>query len=364
MKNTIKCPKCGNEFTASEGLMSHLKEEASSQIEKEIREKIKAESNLELTDLKKSLEEKENKIEDFRKQELELREKSRKLEDKEKDLELETQRRIDEEKKKIEEDTSKRLVDEHHLKDLEKDKKLSDMEKLVEELKRKSQQGSMQTQGEVAELDLEKILAENFKDDEIIPIAKGDSGADVKQIVKSPKGTVCGVILWESKSTKAWKDDWITKLKDDLRNSKANLPAIVTAVLPKEFKTNLGLKEGVWISSTALVLPLAMLLRKTLLDSMRQIVISQNKQDKAGELYTYITSHEFSQRVEAMVEAYNKMKDQITKERIAFEKQWSEREKQVNILLNGVAGIYGDMQGIAGSALPQVKSLELPEGNE
>src|SRR3989339_1512422 len=174
MSNLIKCPKCGHEFTASEGLMSHLKEEAGLEIEKKVRAEIENEKSLEVQDLKKTVQEKNEKINDFRKQELDLRERSRKLEDREKNVELETQRRIDEEKKKIEEDTAKRFIDEHHLKDLEKDKKFSDMEKLVEELKRTSQQGSMQTQGEVGELELEKTLEKLFPTDEISEVKKGE----------------------------------------------------------------------------------------------------------------------------------------------------------------------------------------------
>lgn len=364
MKNSIKCPKCGHEFEASEGLMSHLKEEASLEAEKKIRAEIEGENKLKLQNLENTIKEKDKKLDDSRQNELKLLEDKRKLEDDKKDLELEVQRKLDEGRAQIEEKAYQKADEDHKFKDLEKDKLIGDLKKSLEDAQRKAQQGSMQTQGEVAELDLEETLRSNFKDDEIVPVAKGKNGADVKQIVKTQRGTVCGVILWESKNTKTWDDDWITKLKQDTRNDKADLPAIVTSVLPKEFKTKMGIKEGVWVSAFDLVIPLAMLLRKTLVDSTRQKVISQNKQDKAGELYTYVTSLEFSQRVEAMVEAYNRMKDQIAKERLVFEKQWSEREKQVNILLGGVAGIYGDIQGIAGSALPTVRSLELDSGDK
>ncbi len=363
MKNTIKCPECGHEFPASEGLMSHLKEEASVEIEKEIREKLKSESELELTDLKKSLQEKEEKINDFRKQELELRDKARKLEDKEKDLELETQRRIDEEKKKIEEDTARRLIDEHHLKDLDKDKKINDMEKLVEELKRKSQQGSMQTQGEVVELELEQTLIKLFPTDEISEVKKGELGGDVRQIVKTQRGTECGLILWERKRTKSWTEDWVKKLKEDLARDKAQVGVIITEVLPKDFKKQIGEKSGVWITTTAFVEPLAMLLRKVLYDVAKEKAVKINKQTKAEEIYDFVTGNEFSAQVERMMGIYTEMNEQIGKERAAAERQWKLREMQVTRLISGVSGIYGSMQGIAGSALPHVKSLELESGD-
>lgn len=364
MENLIKCPSCGHEFEASEVLTSQIKEETKLEIEKNLREKIKGEARMEIEDLRRALREKEEKVEESRERELRLREEKRKLEDKEKELELEVQRRVDEEKKKVEEVISKQAAEDHRLKDLEKDKKISDMEKLVEELKRKAQQGSMQTQGEVMELDLEKTLRTNFTDDEIVPIGKGEQGADIRQIVKSPRGTICGVILWESKRTKAWSDSWINKLKDDLRKEGANLPVIVSDVMPKDINSNLGPKDGVWITTFSLVIPLAILLRKTLLDSMREKVISQNRQSKATELYDYITGHEFAQQVETMVEAYLEMKNQIARERTLYERQWAQREMQVNRLLSGVAVIYGSMQGIAGTALPQIKTLELESGEQ
>jgi len=355
MANTIKCPKCGHEFPAPL---------VSPEIEKKLRDEIESEKSLELADLQKTLAEKENKIEDFRKQELEIREEKRKLEDQKKDLELETQRRIDEEKGRIEEDTAKRLVDEHHLKDLEKDKKISDMERLIEDLKRTSQQGSMQTQGEVAELDLEETLKRLFPTDEISEVKKGELGGDVRQTVKTARGTECGLILWERKRTKVWTEGWVGKLKEDLHRDGANLGAIVTEVLPKDFKKQIGEKSGIWITTSAFVEPLAMLLRKVLYDVAKEKAVKSNKEGKAEEIYDLVTSNEFIGQLERMVGIYQEMRMEISKERAVYERQWSKREMQVTKLINGIAGIYGSMQGIAGSALPQVKNLELEDGAE
>jgi hypothetical protein len=195
--------------------------------------------------------------------------------------------------------------------------------------------------------------------DSIEPIGKGVLGADIRQVVKSPGGKTCGSILWESKRTKAWSDGWITKLKDDMRNDKANIPAIVSETLPEEAKTGMGLKDGVWVCSPKLFTPLAMLLRKSLIDAAYQKFVSDNRQTKAEQIYGYVTSHEFAQQVESMVEVYTSMLEQITKERVAFEKSWKLRESQVHRLLSGVSGIYGQIQGAAGPALPPIKNLEL-----
>ncbi len=361
MKNTIKCPKCGHEFPASEGLMSHLKEENRLEIEKEVRAEIESEKNLEVQDLKKTLQEKEAKISDFTEKELELREKTRKLEDREKNVELETQRIVDEERKKVEEATTNRLVTEFHGKDIEKDKKISDMTKQIEDLKRTSQQGSMQTQGEVGELELEGVLRELFPTDEISEVKKGELGGDIRQIVKTQRGTECGLILWERKRSKTWDEKWVKKLKEDMRRDKALLGVIVTEVLPKDFKKEIGERNGVWIATAGFAEPLAKLLRQNLYDVAKGKAITLNKQGKAEELYDFVTSHDFIQQVERMVEIYLEMRGQVTKERVLSEKLWKQREMQVDGLLKGISGMYGGMQLIAGTALPQVKSLEAPE---
>jgi len=355
MANTIKCPKCGYIFPAPF---------VSPELEKEIREKVLSENNLEVADLKRSLEEKEQKINDFRDKELELREKSRQLEDKEKDLELETQRRIDEEKKRIEIETTNRLVTDFNAKESEKEKKIFDMTKQIEDLKRTSQQGSMQTQGEVGELELEETLRKLFPTDEITEVKKGELGGDVRQLVKTVRGTECGLILWERKRTKVWTEGWIGKLKEDIHRDGAGLGAIITEVLPKDFKKQIGEKSGIWITTSAFVEPLAMLLRKVLYDVAKEKAVKAGKQTKAEEIYDFVTGNEFIGQVERMMTIYQEMQAEISKERAANERQWKQREMQVTRLISGVAGIYGSMQGIAGSALPQVKNLELNEGEK
>lgn len=359
MKTQIKCPKCGNSFFAEESLIAHIKEEATLLIEKKLRQKIEEEKKLEVENLTKEIQENRQKIDDFRNKELELRKIARNLEEKQKDLELETQRRIDEEKRKIEEETAKKLIDEHHLKDLEKDKKMADMEKLIIDLKRTSQQNSMQTQGEAGELDLEKILRNLFPTDEILEVKKGELGGDIRQVVKTVRGTDCGMILWERKNTKTWQEVWIKKLKEDVRRDKALLGVIVTEALPKDFTKEIGEKNGIWIVSRGFIEPLAILLRKNLYDVAKNKAITFNKQSKAEGLYDFVTSNDFIQQVEKMVDIYMEMKMQVSRERASSERLWKQREMQIDGLLKGISGIYGGMQLMAGSALPQVKSLEI-----
>lgn len=349
MQTTIICPHCKKTIELTDALTHQIKDKVLEQQQEKHEE--------ELSQMKLKLKEAEDT-------ELELRKQKNKLDEEKRTFELDKQRQLDTEREKIRQKTLEEAAESQRLKNKEYEKKIEDMAKAVEEAQRKATQGSQQLQGEILELDIEELFRKEFPGDTIEAIGKGVLGADIRQIVRSPRGMDCGHILWESKRTKAWKDDWINTLKENMRSEKANIPAIVSEVLPKEIKTGLGLYDGVWVTSPRLVIPLAMLLRKTLLDAARQKMIAQNKQSKAEDLYGYVTSHEFAQQVEAMVETYKEMAEQIIRERTAFEKNWKQREAQVNRLLSGVAGIYGSMQGIAGPALPTIKNLELTSGSD
>lgn len=361
MANIIKCPGCGRKIEVTEALRQEIESEVRKETEEEVRKVLEEKMALEMNDLKKILEEKERKIEIFRDQELKLREEKRKIEDEKKEMALEVQRRIDEERKKVEETVLRRAQEGFRLKEMEREKVIQDLKKALEDAQRKAQQGSQQTQGEVLELDLEENLRILFPQDTIEGVEKGVKGADIRQTVKSQSGITCGVILWESKRTKAWSDEWITKLKEDLRAEGANVPVIVSEVLPKEAIKGLGIKDGVWVVSFSLVLPVASLLRKNLLEVTYQKVVSADKGKKADQLYEYVTSHEFRQQLEALVEVYQEMQEEINKERAVYEKIWKTREFQVKRMLTSTASICGSMQGMIGSSMPQIKGLELLE---
>lgn len=351
--NTIKCPYCGKPIEITEALTR--------QMEAELQEKMREQHQKDIALLNQELALKEKRLEEAEKAELTLRKEKLLLEDEKKSFEVEKARQLDAEREKIRKTAEETILASHRLKEKEKDKMIDDLKKSLEDAQRKATQGSQQLQGEVAELDLEETLNNTFSSDIIEPIGKGVLGADIRQVVKSPGGKVCGTILWESKRTKAWSDGWITKLKEDMRNDKANIPAIISEELPEEAKTGMGLKDGVWVCSPKLFIPLAMLLRKSLIDAAYQKFVSDNRQTRAEQIYGYVTSHEFAQQVESMVEVYTDMLAQVNRERVAFEKSWKLREAQVRRLLSGVSGIYGQIQGAAGPALPPIKSLELGE---
>ena len=367
-KLSITCPRCQNTFSIDEALTHQIQEQARITEKEKFQKQLEAvkkqteeKSATEIKLMREENERKDRELEEARNKELEVRKEKNQLEDEKRAFELEKQRQLDIERQKIREQATTEVLEQQRLKEKEKDKIIDDLKKSLDEAQRKATQKSQQLQGEVQELDLETTLKDTFPEDFIEPVGKGELGADIRHVVKSPKGMVCGTILWESKRTKTWSDGWLMKLKTDLLADKANIPAIISEVVPDEAKSGIGLKNGVWITTPKLMLPLALLLRKALLDATYQKVVSEHRQTKSEMLYTYITSHEFFNQVKSMFETYDEMEQQIGKERAAYEKMWKQREMYVRRLRLGVAGIYGSIQGLAGSALPAIKNLELPE---
>jgi len=279
--------------------------------------------------------------------------------------ELDMQKKLTEEEAKIREEATKLADERQRLNLAAKEKTITDLQKALDDAQRKAAQGSQQLQGEIMELDFEAALAGAFRYDDIHPIAKGVKGGDISQTVRSPRGATCGVILWEIKRTKNWTDSWIPKLKQDLRDAKANLAVIITETMPKQITDDMGQYDGVWVCKPNLAIILGTLLRQGLLDVGKQKALAQNQGGKAELLYSYVTSHEFGQQIEAMVETYQEMTQQVQKERVVYEKLWATREKQAKRLFFGTANIYGSIQGQVGrNAMPRIRGLELDSGED
>jgi len=396
-QQAINCPKCGAKIEITEVIAHEIEErlkvEFQSQLKKkeetyrqELREKEtdfqnrliierknteeqarkKAEQSIgiELTDLKVQLKDERNKREALEMEELNLRKKQRELEDSKKNLELEMLRKLDEERKKIEELVAQRIVEEHRFKDAEKDKKLADALKQVDELKRKMEQGSQQTQGEVLELELEALLKREFPFDDIEPVSKGIRGGDILQIVKTQSGRVCGKILWEIKRTKAWSDSWTQKLKDDQREAKAGLAVLVSEALPQGFHHFRQMDGGVWVTDVPSVVSLAIALRVVLVQVANAREFEMGKKEKMELVYSYLTGPEFKNRVSAIIEAFRTMNEDLESEKRAMQRIWERRAKQIEKVISNTSGMYGDLEGLAGNALPPIKILELPSDTE
>lgn len=326
---------------------------------KEARAEAEKEQAAKTALLEEQLKNKDEKLTQATKNEVALRKEKIKLEEDKQAFELEKMRQMEEAKKAIVEEATKKAAEEQQYVIAQLKKQLTDATKAKDDLARKLEQGSQQTQGEVLELALEELLKGEFPHDEIVPVPKGVSGADIIQKVKDRSGRECGQIVWESKKTKAWSEGWIQKLKDDQRAIKADVAVIVSVVLPEDVK-GFVFRDGVWICAIKLAVALATALRINLESLTREKAMSVGKNEKMEVLYSYLTGVEFKQRVEAIVEAFTSMDEGLRKERMAYEKIWSEREKQIKKVITNTVGMYGDLSGLV--TLPQIKRLELGEG--
>ena len=391
-QETIKCPKCGELIKLSEAISHDIEIEIRTKYEKEIEKRLKEEreqleirekklkekwllekkgieekakkeaeesQKIQLVDLREQLKQKSERLEKSQQEELELRKQQRQLEEDKKTFELELNRKLDAERQKIIEKVGRELEESHRFKDAEKNKQLADMMKQIEDLKRKAEQGSQKIQGEVLEVELEQLLKNDFPFDEINPVSSGIKGADISHIVKTQSGRICGKILWETKRTKNWSDDWIQKLKDDQREAKADLAVIVSEVLPKGFHHFREIK-GIWITDIPSALSLALALRAILIQVATSRAIQTGKEEKMEIVYNYLTGVEFKNRVQAIMEGFIAMKGALDSEKRAMANIWAKREKQIERVIQNIAGMHGDLEGIAGASLPVLKMLELP----
>lgn len=310
--------------------------------------------------LQQELEAKRDELVKAQQAELALRLERSKLEEEKQALALEVQRQIDQERQRIREDAQRQLSDEFRLKMAEKDKQIADMLKQIEDLKRKGEQGSQQIQGEVQELDLEAMLRAAFPRDTIEPVPTGVHGGDVIQRVVGPTGAVIGTILWESKRTKTWSDGWLSKLRANQREAKAEVAAILTTALPKGIDT-FGNLDGVWVTSRSCLLPLASVLRQGLIEVAAARDATTGRQTKMELLYEYMTGPLFRHRIEAIKEAFEAMQDDLAREKAMMQRQWAKREKQIAMIISGTVDMYGELQAIVGRTMPVIDGLDLPE---
>ncbi|MEI6863875.1 MAG: DUF2130 domain-containing protein [Candidatus Adlerbacteria bacterium] len=412
----IDCPKCGETYEITEALRESIAEKAKAEVladvskrekalasqeaviagEKEQMEKLKAteaervkrevtkrvdeertkvvadakkqaqeELRVELKDKEEQIKEKDAALKIAQEAELSARKREREADERIKTADLEVEKKLASKQGEMEVEISKRYNEEFAAKERQNQKKISDLVQQLEEAKIKAEQGSQQLQGEVQELDLEQALREAFPQDVIEPVGKGIRGADIRQRVQSSSGRLAGVILWESKQTKTWSDGWLGKLKDDLRAEAANIPVIVSVAMPEEAKAGFGQKEGVWVCKPGMAIGVAHAFRRQLLDVALANAQAESRGTLADSLYDYVISHEFRQQIESMVEVYREMKEQIGRERIAYEKSWKIRDAQVDRMFVGTARVVGSIQGKLGStAFGPVKGLELLEGPE
>jgi hypothetical protein len=241
----------------------------------------------------------------------------------------------------------------------QKDLQIATMNKTIEELKRKAEQGSQQAQGESLELELEALLKSRFPADVIEPVGKGEFGGDIVHHVNAAIGQSAGIILWELKNTRNWSDDWLSKLREDQRAAKADVALIISHSLPKSVET-FDLIDGVWVAHPRCAIPVAIALRHALIEVATTRVAQEGQQTKMALVYQYLNGPRFRQRVEATFEKFKELKEDLDKERKFMNRIWAKREGQIQGVIDSTAGMWGDLQGIVGTSLPELSELDTP----
>ena len=407
---TIKCPECGHEFDISDVLYDQVEHELKAQYEArlkterdrfkaeserlaserealdkareeqqdavrraireglskerdELRRKIAAEVREEesgrLKSLKEELDRKSEQVKEFHQAQAEIERLKRAMNEATSKAEADAQRQLNEqlaaERERIKKDEEERQT----LKIREKDHLIEQLKKQMVEMQRKAEQGSMQLQGEVQELAIEEWLAAAWPLDTIEEIKKGARGGDCIQVINTRRATNCGKIYYESKRTKAFQPAWIEKFKADVREKGANIGVLVTEAMPTDMP-QMGQRDGVWICTFADLPSLSAVLRDSLLTIHRALASQENRGDKMSLVYDFVTSDEFRMQVEAIVEGFSQMQDDLETEKRAMARIWKQREKQIEKVLLNTANMYGAIRGIAGSAIASVQRLELP----
>lgn len=403
----VKCPHCGNKFSPEEAIGHDIRLQVEKEFESRMAENSRRiEERIRKQELEKyasqiRLLEDDRKVKAHRLRELEnaaitLQQREHQIREREERVEIEMKRRLLEReklireqvektarekamlaieererklardrealdlmmKKRVQEETEK-AREEERMKMAELQKKLDDQIRLVNEMKRKSEQGSMQMQGEVQELAIEHYLATAFPRDEVEEVSKGKRGGDCVHIVRNDYNHVCGRILYESKRTKHFSYEWISKIKDDMRLQQAGLGVLVTEVLP-EGMTRFGEVEGIWVCTFVEFKALALLFRQQMVRIGEVLASQENKGDKMQMIYSYVTGNEFKQKLEAAFESYHEMQEDLVREKTLFTSQWARREKRLLKAMENLVSLYGDVRGIAGGAVQEIRSLEMP----
>ena len=344
---------------------SKLAEEDAKQLIAKAQIDAKAKALQEFDNEKKALAEelleKDNKINEFRVQELELRKQKRAMEEQQANMEIELQRKLEVERTKMIDQISASESARFSMIEAEYKKKIEDALKTNEDLTRKLNQGSQQLQGEVLELELEHVLSNSFLHDQIEEVKKGQRGADVLHTVHTQYGIACGKIIWEAKRAEHWSDKWLHKLKDDQQEAKADIAVLVTTVMPKGKDEVIVRMGDVWVISPQVIKPVAEMLRVVLLEANKLKLVNTGRNEKMELLYNYLSSAQFSQKVRTMLETFESMRSELEAEKRAIQKIWSKRQTQIERVTINMTTVVGDLQGIAHEALPQLENLETLE---
>lgn len=243
------------------------------------------------------------------------------------------------------------------------EKKIHDLSKLLEESQRKIEQGSQQLQGEVQELQLEDCLHQEFPMDRVEEVEKGKLGADVIQTVVNDIGKPCGVIVWESKNVKGWKNEFIPKLRSDMEKVNGDLGVLVSNVFGKNME-EFTYQDGVWLIRPSNVLAIARALRNEIIAVSKARAVAEHKETVQDAVYEFVTSATFRNRIENIGKQYIALKDAIYRAKVHMDREWGKQMTMLDNLVENTQGILGDVDAFLLQSGEGNLQLEAPDEDQ
>lgn len=322
-------------------------EKAKKSLDSEVK-KVKQNIEIETEQLKTDIENSRKNEENLRKQLKDLIDKLSEANIARENAEVNARKELLEKEKGIKEEAEKRASENFNTKIREQEETINRLREQLTEAKQVAEQGSQQLQGEILELDMERDLRSSFHFDDIKEVKKGERGSDIRQVVNEQQYQNCGLILWECKNAKTFQNSWIDKLKDELANEKAQIGVIVFNSPNGSSADYEKISDNIWSVKPRYAIMLATLLRQILIKVFIANRNAQGKDSKVELMYNYLTSGEFANRVNYIIESYDEMKKQIDTEKRQAEKRWAAQEKILQKTINNLYGMGGDLQGIIG----------------
>lgn len=356
-RSLIAAEKAELETQISERVFASLAEEKitlQKQVEQEHLERIKA--------MESELAEKSKKVVELNKAHSEIERLKREQNSLRSEIELDIEKKFSKQLSEESDKIKQQAISQSEFKLAEREQVINQLKQQLSEAQRQAEQGSMQLQGEVQELAIEDWLKKSFPLDTVEEIKKGALGADTLQIVNTVNNEACGKIYYESKRTKNFQPQWVAKFKTDIQAKGADIGVLVTEAMPEGMKS-LGQIDGVWVCTYEEFKNLSQVLRESIIHISQALVVQENKGDKMGMLYDFLTGSEFRMQIEAIVEGFTQLKTDLESEKRSMQSIWKKREKQIERVLLNTNFMYSSIKGIAGNAIQSVPLLEL-DGNE
>lgn len=339
-------------------IISEKLKEREAELHSKLQKKLEDQYEVKLKSLEEENEENLRKIKELNSRERDLLKRERTLKETEENLELSYERKLNNAISSEREKLAKSYEERKAFDLEEKDILIRQLKERIDDMKKKAEQGSMQVQGEAQELVVEALLRDKYPIDHILEVPKGINGADCIQEVRNEFGKVCGRIVYESKRTKNFAHDWLSKLKQDTLKVKGSVSVLVTEAMPEGIE-GVGLIDGVWVTDFANLPFLSLSLRFAIQREFNALDHQENKGDKMVMLYDYLTSQEFRMQMHTIIEGFTSMKINIDKQRRSMMANWKKQEKELEKVIESTVHMYGSVRGIAGSSFKQIDELEV-----